>query len=65
MLIHGLAALRFVDYDRERKTCASKKVEKNGRPKQTGNRGFRQYYISKGRCKWMGRMQLNALIESK
>ena len=40
MLIHGLAALRFVDYDRERKTCASEKVEKNGRPKQTGNHGF-------------------------
>ena len=28
MLIHGLAALRFVDYDRERKPCASEKVEK-------------------------------------
>ena len=28
MLIHGLAALRFVDYDRERKTCASEKLKK-------------------------------------
>ena len=33
MLIHGLAALRFVDYDRERKTCASEKLKKKWKAK--------------------------------